>query len=70
MASETHDYDKRPRTHSPSDQLWGRGPTRRADPNDRSLDFSDTMRELGLTLGGICAVFLVIILIVRFFVLA
>jgi hypothetical protein len=68
MASETHDCDKRPQ--SPSDHLWARGPTRRAEPDGRSLDFADTMRELGLTLGGICAVFLVIILIVRFFVLA
>jgi hypothetical protein len=65
MASETHDYDKPPRTPSPSDQLWGRGPTRRVEPDDRSLDFGDTTRELGLTLGGICAVFVVIIFIVE-----
>jgi hypothetical protein len=65
MVSETHNYDKRPHTLSPSDQLWRRGPTRRAEPDDCSLDFGDTMRELGLTLGGICAVIVLIIFIVE-----
>jgi hypothetical protein len=67
VASEAHDYDKRPQTLSPGERLWGRGPARRVEPDDRSLDFGDAMRELGLTLGGICAVFLAIILVVKLF---
>jgi hypothetical protein len=68
MASEIHDTHQRPWTLAPSDQPWGKGPTRRVAPDDRSLDFGDAMRELALTLGGICAVFLAIILVVKLIV--
>ncbi len=46
---------------------WGR--SRNKGPDDRftSLDFGDTLFELGTTLAGICGVFLIITVVVRLF---
>lgn len=67
MARTGNDHGQYRSILSQDREPWGR--SRNKDPDDRftSLDFADTLFELGTTLAGICGVFLIITVVVRLF---